>query len=251
MSINDTDARFEKGRAASTIQCQDCGAAVLVGKRAHRKKVCSACRLERKRASDRRYAKANAEAARKRARDWYSANPDRVREQRARYRDAGKTAEWDKAKYCKNPEAAKQRARRWYAENRESVLAKSKTPEGRAAARQRENKKRQCPHYKMHSAVSGHIRNAIRDKGGRQVFDLLPYSREELIAHIERQFVKGMTWDNYGRHGWHIDHIVPRSAFLYQSAADPDFQACWALSNLRPMWARANIQKHDSREYLL
>lgn len=26
-----------------------------------------------------------------------------------------------------------------------------------------------------------------------------------LRAHIEAQFVEGMTWDNYGK-GWHIDH---------------------------------------------
>ena len=35
---------------------------------------------------------------------------------------------------------------------------------------------------------------------------------------------------------------------FYNSADDPDFKKCCALSNLRPMWARENIAKSDKIE---
>ena len=44
-------------------------------------------------------------------------------------------------------------------------------------------------------------------------FDVLKYTPEELISHLEKQFKDGMTWDNYGIKGWHIDHIIPCCKF--------------------------------------
>jgi hypothetical protein len=62
-----------------------------------------------------------------------------------------------------------------------------------------------------------------------------------------------MTWENYGKGPgrWHIDHIVPRTAFNFQSADDPAFRACWAITNLRPLWSAENIRKHAKRTHLI
>ena len=51
-----------------------------------------------------------------------------------------------------------------------------------------------------------------------------------------------MDWGNQGE--WHIDHIVPVSAFNFDSPEHMDFKRCWALSNLQPLWGRDNISKH-------
>lgn len=90
------------------------------------------------------------------------------------------------------------------------------------------------------------FKTRVRDLlSGKQKTSLsLPYSSEELKLHLERQFVVGMCWDNYGTH-WHIDHIVPLSSFA------PDDRAAWCLSNLRPLWAKENLEKSDKRLYLL
>jgi len=69
------------------------------------------------------------------------------------------------------------------------------------------------------------------------------------MRHIERQFTKGMSWDNIDK--WHIDHIVPVSSFKFETPDDPDFKACWALTNLRPLWAKENQTKHKRRFHLL
>lgn len=78
---------------------------------------------------------------------------------------------------------------------------------------------------------------------------MLGYSRDELMQHLERQFLRGMTWDNYGE--WHIDHIVPLSSFSITDSRSPELAAAWALTNLRPLWARDNILKKDQRMHLI
>jgi len=59
---------------------------------------------------------------------------------------------------------------------------------------------------------------------------------------LEQQFLPGMSWDNYGE--WHIDHIIPVAVFNYSSVDHIDFSRCWALSNLRPLWAADNLHKN-------
>lgn len=67
------------------------------------------------------------------------------------------------------------------------------------------------------------------------------YTLSDLVGHLESQFVPGMSWDNYGLHGWHIDHIRPVSSF--DLTEDDQVVECWALSNLRPLWAADNWSK--------
>lgn len=86
-------------------------------------------------------------------------------------------------------------------------------------------------------------------KGGRRTADLLGYSAEELKAHLERQFLPGMSWSNYGE--WHIDHIVPVASFHFTSMNDPEIRRAWSLPNLRPLWAEDNRRKHDSVLHLI
>ena len=88
-----------------------------------------------------------------------------------------------------------------------------------------------------------------KNKAGRSWREFVNYSLEELMSHLERQFLPGMTWENKGE--WHIDHIIPRSSFEYESPDDPEFKQAWALTNLRPLWAIDNIRKNATREFLL
>lgn len=72
-------------------------------------------------------------------------------------------------------------------------------------------------------------------------FDLLGYSLDDLIKHLENLFTDGMTWDNYGE--WHVDHIKPISSFNFDSEDCAEFKQCWSLDNLQPLWAKDNLSK--------
>lgn len=103
------------------------------------------------------------------------------------------------------------------------------------------------PRRLISSHVRSYIWRALRQKSRGAApkpgaLRWLPYGAEELAAHIERQFAPGMGWHNTSE--WHVDHIRPVSSFRFTSQIDPDFQACWALSNLQPLWAVDNMRKH-------
>lgn len=86
---------------------------------------------------------------------------------------------------------------------------------------------------------------------GRRMREILGYGVDELRQHLERQFTKGMNWEEFMAGRIHIDHIVPVSAFAITSDLCGEFKACWSLSNLRPMWARENCAKKDTLMTLL
>jgi hypothetical protein len=65
--------------------------------------------------------------------------------------------------------------------------------------------------------------------------DLLGYSALDLKEHIEKQFTKGMSWENYG--DWNIDHHFPVTSFPPNTPVD---KVC-ALSNLKPMWSTTRV----------
>lgn len=75
----------------------------------------------------------------------------------------------------------------------------------------------------------------------RSTFDILGYTIEELMTHLESLFTDGMTWDNYGE--WHVDHIIPMSSFVFESVDDDGFKECWKLDNLQPLWGPDNLSK--------
>lgn len=80
---------------------------------------------------------------------------------------------------------------------------------------------------------------------------MLGYTKSVLVSHIEKQFTPGMSWDLLMQGQIHIDHILPVAMFKFTDTDDPEFKACWALANLRPMWAIENQRKQAKRLTLL
>jgi hypothetical protein len=150
----------------------------------------------------------------------------------------------------------KQRKHRLSADvrKRQCDLQKSyikKKPEHYARiAKKSYEKQRLSPEFICAGRIRTGIRRALTGKGkSSRVFDILGYTPKDLSAHIERQFSRGMSWENVGE--WHIDHIVPLSSFSIGGWDDPEIRNAWALSNLRPLWAKENMQKRDKHLYLI
>ena len=68
-------------------------------------------------------------------------------------------------------------------------------------------------------------------------------SYKTLIKHLESQFSDGMTWDNHGTYGWHIDHKEPLDKF--DLSDKKQFKEACHYTNLQPLWAEDNYSKGD------
>lgn len=115
------------------------------------------------------------------------------------------------------------------------------------------SKKNDRAHYernKFSKNFASHVRYSLKGKKNRAPWEsLVGYAVGDLRKHIERQFRKGMTWDNRGS-VWELDHIVPLASFKIDGPNE-DFRAAWALTNLRPLPKRENTSKHAKRTHLL
>jgi hypothetical protein len=97
--------------------------------------------------------------------------------------------------------------------------------------------------------ISNHLKNHSNiTKNNQHWEELVGYSLQNLVLHLENQFKDGMTWDNYGK--WHVDHIIPVSYFNIVSLNCQDFKDCWSLDNLQPLWAEDNLKKSNSLDYM-
>lgn len=87
----------------------------------------------------------------------------------------------------------------------------------------------------LRQCIRGQIADMIIQNMGR-VEDLIGYSIDELILHLESHFNEKINWET--RKDWHIDHIKPRSSFKIDQIKE-----CFDLSNLRPLDKIENMKK--------
>jgi hypothetical protein len=104
-------------------------------------------------------------------------------------------------------------------------------------------------HSNIQARLAHNLRSRIRgvlkvtnSKKHSGLIDLLGCTAQELKFHLESKFQEGMTWDNYGRTGWHIDHIKPCISFDLNDPAQQ--KQCFHFTNLQPLWAFDNYSKH-------
>jgi hypothetical protein len=165
----------------------------------------------------------------------------------------GGKSESDKRHYLKNREKRLEYFAEWQKNNQEHRREYHKqwrtenVDKWRKTKRDYEkNRKDSDPLYKLvanfRTAIWTVLKESNVDKYGHY-FDVLQYTPEELINHLEKQFKDDMTWDNYGL--WHIDHKSPITSFDIQEMGDEEFMRCWCLDNLQPLWGEENIRKSN------
>jgi len=100
------------------------------------------------------------------------------------------------------------------------------------------------PIFRLKIVLSNRLRRKMKSKNFRKEFktiDILGIDMSSFKIYLERQFQKGMTWDNYGINGWHIDHIIPLSS----AKTKEEIYELSHYTNLRPLWAVDNLAKSD------
>jgi len=94
--------------------------------------------------------------------------------------------------------------------------------------------------YRLRCSISCLIRSSIKNQGHSKkskTFKILGCASVEFKQHLERQFKKGMNWDNIGQ--WHLDHIYPASL----AKDENELLKLNHYTNFQPMWAAENISK--------
>lgn len=104
-------------------------------------------------------------------------------------------------------------------------------------------KKRATPEGKLIRTVQKGILDGLAGKIKTSRSEvLLGCSFLEFKNHLEKQFSPFMSWENHGSY-WHVDHILPKSAFNLQHSEEQEI--CFHWSNQRPLRASDNLAKGD------
>lgn len=168
-------------------------------------------------------------------RNYYQENKRRIYDYREERRE--KNREYAKKYRQENKERVKEYQKHWYEENKERVKERT-----------RKYKKKQWqsdPIFRLKNNLRRRTARAFRDEGfskNSKTKEMLGVEWEIVKKHIERQFTKGMNWDNYGE--WHIDHIIPLSS----AKTEEEVVKLCHYSNLQPLWAEDNFSKSDNIE---
>lgn len=163
---------------------------------------------------------------------WREANPEKVRELRKKDRE-------NNIERIRSKDAEYRKTSSYIAKRKQYITDNKE--KRRETRRVYDLERRKVdPQYKLLTNLRTRLNRAIRAgfKKGRTV-ELVGCSIEELKMRLESQFVRGMTWDNYG--DWHVDHRIPCAAF---DLSKPEEQMrCFHHSNLQPLWAEDNLRK--------
>lgn len=155
---------------------------------------------------------------------------------------SGKFGLSDICKSCRNQsliekqEKNKIKSKEYYKKNKETLLTKGYLAKVKRL--------KTDPEFKLKELLSHRVRRAIYDQRGVKsvrTLELLGCTIAKARVHIEKRFIEGMSWENHGINGWHIDHIIPCSSF--DLTKDEDQRKCFHYSNLQPLWAFENLSK--------
>jgi hypothetical protein len=196
------------------------------GRKDGRRSHCKSCRYE--------YSKNNIDKLREAKRKYTERNLEKVRKSKSEY-------------HLKNREKILIKQKFYYNKNKEQILAKDKEYRKRLDVKKRQSERRkerklQDPGYKAVCNLRRRICSIIRRNSKAETSKkLLGCDKDFLVQYLASKFIEGMTWDNYGPKGWHIDHIIPCSSF---DMSDPEQQKqCFHYTNLQPLWAEDNRKK--------
>lgn len=102
------------------------------------------------------------------------------------------------------------------------------------------------PQARLSKAIRTYIGNVLKKRvgsKGESFWGLVGCTPDELKSHLESQFAQGMSWDNWTKGGWHIDHIRPLASFNL-TIKEQRLRA-FHFTNLKPEWADINHSKNS------
>ena len=158
---------------------------------------------------------------------YFKENIDKIRERKRRYREnnADKVREKGRLYRKNNSDKINKQKKEYMASNTETVKK-----------------------VKLANRIRARIYKSLKmNRKCASSMELLGCDIDFLKKHLESMFKDGMTWDNHGCDGWHIDHIIPCASF---DLSDPEEQKkCFHYTNLQPLWAHENFSKNAKLDW--
>ena len=155
---------------------------------------------------------------------WREENAEKIKNYMKE--NSQKRKEYTKNYRKENSQKIKKYMKKWSEENKQRKNEYQK------------NKYKTDPLFKLKCNIRGMVNRAIKTK---RTEEIIGCSYKHLKLHIESQFTEGMSWENYGKFGWHIDHKNPLS--WYELTNEEEVAKANHYSNLQPMWAEENLSK--------
>ena len=225
---------------------------------------------EKNKAYQKGYQKKNAESIKLYRKEYREANQDKIKECRKqnsektrayqkeyRKKHSKKTKEYQKTYHLLNKEKNKERSRKHSKKYQKTYPERVRNSQKKFYKNNKTKCRKQHSEWwkkRFHSdplfRLLHNARNTIwkilkrqNVKKTQTTVELIGCAPEFLKKHLESQFTEGMTWENYGYRGWHIDHIIPCSSF---DLSDEDqLKQCCHYTNLQPLWWIDNIKKSN------
>ena len=182
------------------------------------------------------YNQNNKEKERLRVKKWYQNNKEEYLSKQRIY-------------YLNTKERQRERSRIYRQNNKEKISLRVKIYQknnreiiNKNARRYEAIRRKTDPMFKLKKLLRDRTYKAFKAKGynkNTKTQQMLGVDWEVCKAHIERQFTKGMSWDNSVE--WHIDHIIP----LASANTEEELKKLCHYSNLQPLWAVDNLIKSD------
>ena len=157
---------------------------------------------------------------------WQEDNRNKILEYHKDYGKRDDVQKKIKERYERNKERLRARALERYAAKSKEALKANR----QALYKRNKEKWRNDPAFQARTSLQKVMK--LRKPNPERWLAEVGCVKEEFINHIESLFQEGMTWDNRGNDGWHIDHIVP----LTKGGTNH-------YTNLQPLWAEDNRKK--------
>jgi len=201
----------------------------------------------------REYAKINKEKAKQYSKKYYYLNKNKISKKRQKYNlnNKNKIDNYNKKYHAEHKMEILKRKRDYYRKNsgilklRRRYLINLLSEDEKAIIREIINEKKRKKlkenyNYKIVNNLRNRLHKGIKGKT-KKVNILLGCTVEECKKYLESKFQDGMSWENYGFRGWHIDHIKPCSSF--DLTKEEEQKKCFHYTNLQPLWWHENLSK--------
>jgi hypothetical protein len=183
-------------------------------------KICDKCGNEKKQYETddgRKYFKCR-KCQNKYSRMYYEKNKEQLRKNNKQY---------SKEHYINNKSKCNEMSSNW---NKNNVIRR----------REITKKHKQLPEVRFKESIRHRIymfMRTINMSKNNKTFNIVGLTPNELREYIEKKFLDGMTWENYGT--WHIDHKIP---LVSATCEDDVYKLCY-YTNLQPLWKIDNLKK--------